>query len=62
MRQSQRPQTYSRSRYWPAFAAGLAIFTNGGTNPLVGAAGIIQLAQKMMQHQASGVQLKLATS
>jgi ethanolamine ammonia-lyase small subunit len=36
------------------------IFANGGTDPLVGAAGIIELAQKMMQYQASGVQLKLA--
>lgn len=37
------------------------IFANGGTNPLAGAACIIQLAQKMMQHQASGVKLKFAT-
>jgi len=36
------------------------IFNNGGTNPLEGAAFTIQLAQKMMQHQASGVKLKLA--
>ena len=37
------------------------IFENGGTNPLEGAAFTIQLAQKMMKHQASGVKLKLAT-
>ncbi|MBI3176904.1 MAG: ethanolamine ammonia-lyase subunit EutC [Chloroflexi bacterium] len=37
------------------------IFNNGGTNPLEGAAFTIQLAQKMIQHQASGVKLKLAT-
>jgi ethanolamine ammonia-lyase small subunit len=36
------------------------IFSNGGTDPLVGATSILQLAQKMMQYQASGVQLKLA--
>lgn len=36
------------------------IFNNGGTNPLEGAAFTIQLAQKMMKHQASGVKLKLA--
>jgi ethanolamine ammonia-lyase small subunit len=35
------------------------IFNNGGTNPLEGAAFTIQLAQKMMKHQASGVKLKL---
>jgi len=38
------------------------IFSNGGTDPLVGAACIMQLAQKMMQYQASGVKLKLAMS
>ncbi len=37
------------------------IFNNGGTNPLEGAAFTIQLAQKMIKHQASGVKLKLAT-
>lgn len=37
------------------------IFENGGTNPLEGAAFTIQIAQKMMKHQASGVKLKLAT-
>ena len=36
------------------------IFNNGGTNPLEGAAFTIQIAQKMMTHQASGVKLKLA--
>lgn len=35
------------------------IFNNGGTNPLEGAAFTIQIAQKMMKHQASGVKLKL---
>jgi ethanolamine ammonia-lyase small subunit len=38
------------------------IFSNGGTDPLVGATSILQLVQKMMQYQASGVRLKLATS
>lgn len=37
------------------------IFNNGGTNPLEGAAFTIQIAQKMVKHQASGVKLKLAT-
>ncbi len=37
------------------------IFNNGGTNPLEGAAFTIQVAQKMMKQQASGVKLKLAT-
>ncbi|HLB45801.1 MAG TPA: ethanolamine ammonia-lyase subunit EutC [Anaerolineales bacterium] len=37
------------------------IFNNGGTNPLEGAAFTIQIAQKMMKHQTSGVKLKLAT-
>ncbi|MEK7440656.1 MAG: ethanolamine ammonia-lyase subunit EutC [Chloroflexota bacterium] len=36
------------------------IFNNGGTNPLEGAAFTIQIAQKMMKHQAGGVKLKLA--
>jgi ethanolamine ammonia-lyase small subunit len=38
------------------------IFQNGGTNPLEGAAYTLQIAQKMMKHQASGVKLKLATT
>lgn len=37
------------------------IFENGGTNPLEAGAFIVQFAQKMRQHQASGVKLKLAT-
>lgn len=37
------------------------IFENGGTNPLEAGAYIVQFAQKMRQHQASGVKLKLAT-
>ncbi len=37
------------------------VFQNGGTNPLEGAAFAVQLAQKMMKNQASGVKLKLAT-
>ena len=37
------------------------IFENGGTNPLEAGAFIVQFAQKMMQYQASGVKLKLAT-
>jgi ethanolamine ammonia-lyase small subunit len=36
------------------------IFNSGGTNPLEGAAYTIQIAQKMLKHQASGVKLKLA--
>ncbi|MGQ0601065.1 MAG: ethanolamine ammonia-lyase subunit EutC [Anaerolineales bacterium] len=36
------------------------IFENGGTNPLEAGAYVIQIAQKMRQHQASGVKLKLA--
>jgi ethanolamine ammonia-lyase small subunit len=36
------------------------IFATGGTDPLAGVACIIELAQKMMQYQASGVKLKLA--
>ncbi|MCC7362312.1 MAG: ethanolamine ammonia-lyase subunit EutC [Anaerolineales bacterium] len=34
------------------------IFNGGGTNPLEGAAFVIQIAQKMLKHQASGVKLK----
>jgi len=37
------------------------IFDGGGTNPLEAGAFVVQLAQKMRQHQASGVKLKLAT-
>lgn len=37
------------------------IYNNGGTNPLEAAAFTIQIAQKMIKHQASGVKLKLAT-
>ncbi len=37
------------------------IFENGGTNPLEAGAVVVQMAQKMLQHQASGVKLKLAT-
>lgn len=36
------------------------IFESGGTNPLEAGAYIVQLAQKMRIHQASGVKLKLA--
>ena len=36
------------------------IFENGGTNPLEAGAVVVQLAQKMIQYQASGVKLKLA--
>jgi len=36
------------------------IFENGGTNPLEGGAFVVQIAQKMRKHQASGVKLKLA--
>ncbi len=36
------------------------IFENGGSNPLEAAAFVVRLAQKMRQHQASGVKLKLA--
>lgn len=35
------------------------IFENGGTNPLEAGAVVVQIAQKMMQYQASGVKLKL---
>jgi ethanolamine ammonia-lyase small subunit len=34
------------------------IFENGGTNPLEAGAFVVQIAQKMRQHQASGVKLK----
>jgi ethanolamine ammonia-lyase small subunit len=37
------------------------IFEAGGTNPLEAGAFVVQLAQKMRRHQASGVKLKLAT-
>ena len=37
------------------------IFENGGTNPLEGGAFVVQIAQKMRKHQASGVKLKTAT-
>lgn len=36
------------------------IFEKGGTNPLEAGAFIVQFAQKMLHHQASGVKLKLA--
>ncbi len=36
------------------------IFEGGGTNPLEAGAFVVQLAQKMRKHQASGVKLKLA--
>ena len=36
------------------------IFNNGGTNPLEGAAFAVQIAQKMIKYQASGVKLKMA--
>ena len=35
------------------------IFENGGTNPLEAGAFVVQIAQKMLKHQASGVKLKL---
>jgi ethanolamine ammonia-lyase small subunit len=34
------------------------IFNSGGTNPLEGAAFVVQIAQKMLRHKASGVKLK----
>jgi ethanolamine ammonia-lyase small subunit len=34
------------------------IFNGGGTNPLEAAAYVVQIAQKMMRYQASGVRLK----
>jgi ethanolamine ammonia-lyase small subunit len=37
------------------------IFEGGGTNPLEAGAVVVQIAQKMLQYQASGVKLKLAT-
>ncbi len=36
------------------------IYDNGGTNPLEAGAYAVQMAQKMIQYQASGVRLKLA--
>ena len=36
------------------------IFETGGTNPLEAGAFVVQIAQKMRKHQASGVKLKLA--
>lgn len=36
------------------------IFENGGTNPLEAGAFVVQIAQKMRKHQASGVKLKMA--
>lgn len=36
------------------------IFENGGTNPLEAGAFVVQIAQRMRKHQASGVKLKLA--
>ncbi len=36
------------------------IFENGGTNPLEAGAFVVQIAQKMRQHQSSGVKLKMA--
>jgi ethanolamine ammonia-lyase small subunit len=36
------------------------VFEAGGTNPLEAGAFVVQLAQKMRRHQASGVKLKLA--
>jgi len=35
------------------------IFENGGTNPLEAGAFVVQIAQKMRKHQASGVKLKM---
>ncbi|MFZ1240633.1 MAG: ethanolamine ammonia-lyase subunit EutC [Anaerolineae bacterium] len=35
------------------------IFENGGTNPLEAGAFAVQIAQRMLKHQASGVKLKL---
>jgi ethanolamine ammonia-lyase small subunit len=34
------------------------IFNNGGTNPLEAAAYVLQIAQRMLRHQASGVRLR----
>ena len=36
------------------------IFENGGTNPLEAGAFVVQIAQKMRKHEASGVKLKMA--
>jgi ethanolamine ammonia-lyase small subunit len=38
------------------------ILENGGTNPLEAGAFVVQIAQKMRQHQASGVKLKIVTA
>lgn len=38
------------------------IYDNGGTNPLEAGAYIVQTAQKMIQHQASGVKLRMIVS
>ena len=38
------------------------IFENGGTNPLEAGAFVVQIAQKMLSHQASGVKLKMVTT
>jgi ethanolamine ammonia-lyase small subunit len=35
------------------------IYDNGGTNPLEAGAYIVQTAQKMIQHQASGIKLRM---
>jgi len=35
------------------------VFDNGGTNPLEAGAYAVQMAQKMLRHQAAGVKLKL---
>ena len=37
------------------------VFANGGTGPREAAKLVVQFSQKMRQHQASGVKLKLAT-
>jgi ethanolamine ammonia-lyase small subunit len=37
------------------------IFENGGTNPLEAGAFVVQITQKMRQHQASGVKLKIGS-
>jgi len=38
------------------------IYDKGGTNPLEAGAFIVQMAQKMMRHQASGVKLRMIES
>ncbi|NTV37431.1 MAG: ethanolamine ammonia-lyase subunit EutC, partial [Anaerolineaceae bacterium] len=35
------------------------VFDGGGTNPLEAGAYAVQMAQKMLKHQSSGVKLKL---